>query len=147
MIDKSNEPDTEYVVIIINCNSGKTAVKDYSDANIAGIALRSLQDIALTEVFNNDIDMFMKINKIVEQVEAKDPTMKIYADNKRSSRPLKSFKSILIQPDEGILGDALSANQKLITNRMIHGNQKAKDAVKYFEYITREELVPEMSTA
>lgn len=134
VIDEINndDPSHEYTIIIINCNSGEVDYEDYKDANIAGIAMRSLNSIAITEIFNNDISEFLRINDIIEQVRSVNPNMEIRNYNVRNGRTnkiLRPFKAIIIQTDPGILGDPLVANEKLNAARMKHGEEKAAMAL------------------
>src|SRR5688500_19361952 len=69
----NDDPQNEYTIIIINCNSGTVNFERYEDANIAGIALRALQDITITEIFNNDVAEFLRINDIIDQVRSAHP--------------------------------------------------------------------------
>lgn len=123
----------EYKIIIINCSSGEVLPEDYKQKGIVSIALRSLNDIALTEVFNNDIEEFIKINDILAQVQAVNPNQPIYnfdyKTNTRSTKPLKRFSALIIQPDINVLGDSLVANEALIRKRLKHGEDKAKQAL------------------
>lgn len=134
--DIKNDPSTEeYTIIIINCSSGKVPFEDYSKKNIAQIALRALDDIAITEIFNNDIREFITKNFLVKQIKDKFPDEVIYDydyDTQQRGKPLKYFKAIVIQPDPHTLGDPLTANAKQIHARMEHGRQKAKMALDIF---------------
>jgi NTE family protein len=129
----NKDPANEYKIIIINCSSGEVLPEDYKEKGIASIALRSLNDIALTEVFNNDIEEFIKINDILKQVQAVNPNQLIYnfdyKTNTRSTKPLKRFSTLIIQPDINVLGDSLVANEALIRKRLKHGEDKAKQAL------------------
>ncbi len=124
-IDKETNPDVEYTIFIIDCNSGASIVKpEATDYNIGKIALRSLEDIAITEIFKNDLEQFLRINDLVNQ-SAKtlyyyDVQMQI-----RTDRPLKYFKHFVINPDADSLGETLIANRQLTDMRIEHGRQKA----------------------
>lgn len=126
----------EYLIIIINCSSGKIEPDDYEHKNIAQIALRSLDDIAITEIFNNDLAEFIDKNFILKQINDVLPDKKIYDydyANRRAGKVLKRFNAIIIQPaDEKILGDSLVANDVLIERRLDHGQQKAEEAILQF---------------
>ena len=124
----------EYLIIIINCNSGKIEAEDYTDKNIAQIALRSLGDIAITEIFNNDVKEFIDKNFILEQVQKNHPGEQVLDydfDAKKPGKPLRHFKSIIIQPD-GSLGDGLVANSTLLAGRIKQGRDKAEQGLKKF---------------
>ena len=138
VIDEINKDDPahEYTIFIINCNSGEVAYEDFRNANIAGIAMRSLNDIAITEIFNNDITEFLRINDIIGQVRSVNPTLEIRNYNVREGRTskiLRPFKAIIIQPDAGILGDTLVANQTLNSRRIKHGEDKAMMALSVYK--------------
>jgi len=126
-IKKDSNPD-EYTIIIINCSTGKIQPENFAQKNIAQIGLRSLIDIAITEIFNNDIREFLTKNHIVKQIEQQHPGEVIYDfdfENRRTGKPLVYFKSILIQPDDNVLGDTLTATKKQIRERIEHGIYKA----------------------
>jgi NTE family protein len=129
----NDDPANDYTIIIINCNSGKVDYEQHKDANIAGIALRSLNDIAITEIFNNDITEFLRINDIIDQVKSADPSLEIRNYNLRQGRTqkiLRPFKAIIIQTDPGVLGDPLVANKELYARRIEHGERKAAQALR-----------------
>lgn len=134
VIDEINndDPAHEYTIIIINCNSGLVDYEDFRDANIAGIALRALSDVAITEIFNNDINEFLRINDIIDQVRLVNPNLEIRNYSVREGRLnkiLRPFKAIIIQTDPGVLGDTLVANERLNTVRLTHGEEKAAQAL------------------
>ena len=131
--DIKNDPSPdEYTIIIINCSSGEINPENFAGKNIAQIALRALSDIAITEIFNNDIREFISKNFIVRQVLDKHPNEIIYDydfEKKQPGKPLKYFKAIVIQPDADLLGDPLTANERQIRARIEHGMYKAKLAL------------------
>lgn len=132
----NDDPGNEYTIIIINCNSGEVDYDQHNNANIAGIALRSLNDIAITEIFNNDITEFLRINDIIDQVKSVNPTFEIRNYNLRQGRSekiLRPFKAIIIQTDPGVLGDPLVANKDLNARRIDHGVNKAAQALKILQ--------------
>ena len=87
----------------------------------------------MTEVFNNDIAEFVKINDILAQVKVINPGAELknydFKTGTRTTRSLKQFSSIIIQPDGDTLGDSLVANDMLIKKRLEHGQAKAKQAL------------------
>jgi NTE family protein len=116
--------DCQYNIIIVNCNNGSPKIENYDDKSIAAIAARSVYEIALTEIFNNDVDHFVKVNDIVKQVESSDCPIDLYAGTKK---PLKSFEAVIISPDKEVdLGSSLAANEQLIEQRLIHGAKMAQ---------------------
>lgn len=132
---KNDKSKDEYLIIVINCSSGEIADENFADKNIAQIALRSLSDIAITEIFNNDLEEFIDKNYILQQIKKKLPDEDIYdydyAGGKRG-KVLKLFNTIIIQPSGEVLGDTLLANDILINRRLEHGRQKAEEVLKLY---------------
>jgi len=124
----------EYLIIIINCSSGAIVPEDYTDKNIAQIAVRALTDIAITEIFNNDVREFIDKNFILEQVLQKHPGEQLLDydfENKKPGKPLRHFQTIIIQPD-GSLGNGLVANATLQADRVKQGRDKATQGLNDF---------------
>lgn len=118
-----DKDDCEYKIIVINTNSGVPKKKDFSEKSIIEIAVRSLYEIAITEVFNNDVNHFIKVNDILHQVEAWDSEIALFNEHKQE---IKSFEAIVINPDKDFeLGSSLVANERLIHLRMKHGQDMA----------------------
>lgn len=132
--DIKNESAPEaYTIVVINCSTGNVNPDNYQEKNIAEIALRSLDDIAITQIFDNDIRDFVSKNDFVKQVKDIHPEETVYDydfERNRRGKPLFYFKSIIIQPDENMLGDTLTANSRQIKARMEHGRQKALMALE-----------------
>ena len=124
----ANDPEYDYKLIIINCHSGSNMQEDFSDKNIAQIATRSLYEIAFTEIFNNDVKHFLKINDVVKQAKAWDDEIVLFDTG---NKPFKSFDCVVVQPHVEVdLGHGLVANEKLIALRMDHGQLMASLAFK-----------------
>ena len=136
VIDEINKDESgaEYTIIVINCGSGAVDRSSFDDANIAQIAMRSLTDITLCEIFDNDLKEFMRINDLLEQADTLYPGLTLYnydyRKQRRSKMPLRPFNTIVIQPADGELGDTLTANKELVEKRMAHGAQKAEQALQ-----------------
>ncbi|MBL4862994.1 MAG: patatin-like phospholipase family protein, partial [Crocinitomicaceae bacterium] len=94
LINKDTE-DCHYKIIVINCNSGEAKQKNFAKKSIAAITARSLYDITMTEIFNNDVDHFVKINNLIKQAEAWDNEIVLYSHKKNA---LKSFDAVIISP-------------------------------------------------
>jgi NTE family protein len=131
VIDHINaDPDgIPYRVFIINCNTGKVEIQENPDKmNIAEIAVRSLNDIAITEIFNDDLKEFLRINDLVLQAEEGDPVFRFknydYDLRQRTDNVLRYFRTDIIEPDPGVLGDTLVANPEIIERRIRHGREK-----------------------
>lgn len=123
VIRQIRKAQDEYRIIVINCNSGTVKQEDFSNKSIGSIASRSLYEIAIGEIFNNDVDHFLKINNIVSQ--AKQLFDNVSIKNKYKEE-LKTFKALVINPDKDVeLGNSLVANSDLIRLRMNHGSAQA----------------------
>ena len=125
----NHDVESDYKVIVINTNSGVPKAKDFSNKSVIDIIARALYEITLTEVFDNDIKHFTKINSIIKQAEAWDNEITLFNG---SNQQMKSFESVIINPDSSFdLGNALVANEQLIKARMDHGEIMAKRAFKH----------------
>lgn len=124
----NQDPENDYKIIIINCHSGYNIPEDFADKNIAQIAVRSLYEIAFTEIFNNDVKHFLKMNDLIKQAKAWDSEIVLFDEG---TRPLKAFDSLIIQPHKDMdLGNSLAANEKLINMRVQHGELMARLALE-----------------
>lgn len=113
--------DCKYKVIVINCNSGIPKYENFSNKGIGAIAARSAYELTLNEIFNNDIDHFVRINDLVKHFEAAQVELK-----NPNGRVIKSFEAMIINPDSSVdLGSPLAANEKLIQQRIQHGFDQA----------------------
>lgn len=133
-IAKDPEP-SEYTIIIINCSARKIIEAPDELMNIAQIALRSLTEIAINEIFNHDLKEFVDKNFILKQIQDKYPGEVIYDYDQESGgkgKPLRYFNSIIIQPDSDTLGDSLTINRALLERRMTLGEEKAHLAVEKY---------------
>jgi NTE family protein len=125
LINQDKE-DCDYKIIVINTNSGKPKQKDFTNKSIIEIAVRSLYEIAITEVFNNDVHHFNRVNKIVKQAEAWDDEIALFNEH---NTQINSFDAVIINPHKDIeMGSSLVANEKLINFRMLHGASMAQIA-------------------
>lgn len=115
-MDTSESP---YEVIIINCNSGYISPIN-AQWNIADIALRTLTEITLAEIFNNDVQEFLKINDLVAQARKGNIDLRFKGDT------LKQFSYKLIQPDREELGDTLDSRIATIDERELLGYAHAQ---------------------
>lgn len=136
--DIANDPEpAEYTIIIINCSSRQLVEAPNQPMNIAQIALRSLTEIAINEIFNHDLKEFIDKNYILKQVLDKYPEEVIYDYDQESGgkgKPLRYFNAIVIQPESDTLGDSLTINQALLERRIKLGEEKARLALeKYLE--------------
>ncbi|PHR45465.1 MAG: Patatin [Fluviicola sp.] len=110
-----------YKIIVINCSHPTPKHKDYSNKSIGTIAYRSLYEIAMNEIFNNDVNHFIKINDLIKQAESNGHSL-----TEINGTQLRSFDATIINPDQHIdLGSPLVVNEKLIKQRMDHGELMA----------------------
>lgn len=146
--------DVEYFVIIINNHSDDfIPEKDqYKQPNFFKVAMRSLNEVALKEIFNNDIKLFEQINELVLQAEQINAQRGIANDDAQAFRlvrkaepgkPVKYYKAIhykIIQPKSGdYLGSNLLTEEpdpsgdgttlNLIKRRREIGFLRAKEAM------------------
>lgn len=120
-----DDPDE---IIIINSNAQNLAEDPDAGKNIFRIADRSLEDIAINEIFHGDIEEFIKTNEIVRQCEEKGIT--VYRDNEQREK-YQYFNSIIIEPAVG-LGDPLDFSPERIVQLREAGWKAAEAAfIKY----------------
>jgi NTE family protein len=134
--DIANDPESaEYTIIIINCSARKLVEAPDNPMNIAQIALRSLTEIAINEIFNHDLKEFIDKNFILKQIQDKYPGEVIYDYDQESGgkgKPLRYFNAIVILPESDTLGDSLTLNQALLERRMKLGEEKAHLALEKY---------------
>lgn len=125
IIDLINEDqNNEYRIFIINCNSGEVLHETPDEvSNIASIAFRSMDDIAVTEIFNGDISEFININSLVKQADGYVSLLNAKGEK------LKSFDYYLINPETQRIGDTLDSTPAMIDDRIKHGYEKAKKEI------------------
>lgn len=120
-----DEEDCEYQIIIINTKSGVLKTKNFNNQSIVGITVRSLYEIAMSEVFNNDVNHFLQLNNVVKQAQNWRSNHVLRSE---SNKVIKAFNAIVIQPDSNTnLGNSLVANKELIEKRMKHGERMVKN--------------------
>lgn len=120
LIEQDKE-EAIYKIIIINNNSGKLE-PEREEMNLARIALRALTEITLTEIFNNDIREFIRINDLVVQAQRQGVILR-----NEKGRPLKHFYYKIIQPQGQELGETLDARREQIQKRYEIGRQRAME--------------------
>ena len=126
--------ESEYTLIIVNCNNGLIQHEAFDEANILKIAARSLTEITLSEIFNNDLALFFQVNELAEQaaVAGQQLFKTSAAEGELVKKPLRYFRSVLIQPEGHTLGNMLVANEALINRRIEHGAAQAEAALERF---------------
>jgi NTE family protein len=118
--------EDDYTLVIINCSNGHTE-PDNNVRNIAQIAVRSLNDIAITEIFNNDLKEFLHINSILHRLGVSEVNYDYFdwTTGTVMRKRRKKFKAIVIQP-ETTLGDTLLATPEAIRSRREAGRKRAE---------------------
>lgn len=114
--------EVEYRILIINSNSGVLDVEQ-KDFNIAAIALRSLTEITLAEIFANDVREFVRVNALVRQAREQGVVLK-----DMQGKPLQQFSYKIIQPQGSELGEVLDANPAILRQRYALGRKRAEEA-------------------
>ncbi len=127
-INKQGNED-EYLIVIINCSNGQMEEQP-GKGNIVNIALRSLVEISITEIFNNDLKEFLNINSILKSKNLNEIEYDHFDWNTGTTKKKrrKRFRALVIQPDES-LGETLLAGPEIIRNRRQAGYQKAMDLI------------------
>ncbi len=111
------EPDRMIIIPTepVGKDPGNTDVRDIFD-----IAFRSI-DIMLNEIFNEDIDRFLTVNRLVQQAETKNLVL-----TKSDGSSYQYIEPIMIDPKEP-LGDALNFDNNRIRDMIDRGRRRAKE--------------------
>lgn len=107
VVDEINirkDEDEEYYIIVINCSTSSLPPID-PDPSILEIAVRSMLDITMAEIFKNDLEQFLWINDMLRAQKLD----KLQIDHKIYRR----FKIKIIQPTHS-LGGTLDARPDVI---------------------------------
>jgi NTE family protein len=122
-------------VVIINCTSRKLPLEEdvESGKNIFTIARRALVDIAIDEIFVNDLREYLTINDLVRQAKEQAPDIKLHRISAFSGKKveLKAFKTILIEP-QVYMGSILDFHPEKVQWRIEQGYQAAKIAYERY---------------
>ena len=119
---ESDVEETTYRILIINNNSGRLD-EERQNFNIAAIALRSLTEITLAEIFDNDIREFVRVNDLVRQAHEQGAVL-----HDERGQPLRQFSYKIIQPQHEELGEVLDAHPDVLRRRYALGRQRAQEA-------------------
>lgn len=111
-IDYFKSTEDEWRIILINCNSDKMTPD--LPTSIAKIGLRSLNEIALNQIFKNDLSFVKIINKFV------------LASGKSELGGYKNYPIKVISPDGLDIGETLDSSKSIIEKRLILGFKIAK---------------------
>ena len=106
-------------IIVINCHSGVPNIIDASQKSIFQLAARSLYELSLNEIFNNDIDHFLEINRLVKQTQAWDYEIVLH---NRLKQVIKNFEAVIINPLSTFdMGNPLVSTKRLVKQRFDQG--------------------------
>ena len=123
-------------IIIINNNSGKVDV-DKDELSLHYIADRSLLQIILAEIFNNDVDAFRTTNELVKasgkekegiciELDVIQPEPGELATKKHTFR---YYDYLVVQPKSEELGKLLDTSPKVIEKRISLGEKYTEQAL------------------
>src|SRR5690606_7814245 len=117
-INAREEEDEEYTIIVINCSTSTLPPID-PDPTITEIAVRSMLDITMAEIFKNDLEQFIWINDMLTAQGLE----KLRIGNKTYRR----FRIRIIQPPFS-LGGTLDARPEVILSWRKLGYETAEKA-------------------
>ncbi|HEV7349366.1 patatin-like phospholipase family protein [Telluribacter sp.] len=127
--DEADDVD-DYIIYILNCNSWDLPDDPARKYHLTNIALRALDDIAINEIFNDDLKRYLEINELVMQVRDAQRSRVLPPDFrlKLGGKPLKYFRTVLVQPEPGEVGHTLDSSAAMLERRRQAGYQKARTA-------------------
>ncbi|WP_247237527.1 patatin-like phospholipase family protein [Telluribacter sp. SYSU D00476] len=129
--DETDDVD-DYVIYILNCNSWDLPADSSRDYHLTNIALRALDDIAINEIFNDDLKRYLEINELVTQVRNAQRDQRLPPDFRLTlgGKVLKCFRTVLVQPEPGEAGHTLDSSAATIERRRAAGFRRAEEAFK-----------------
>lgn len=119
--------DPDQLILIPTEPIGQEKEQDDS-RDIIQIAVRAIS-IMLDEIFHEDIDRFLTINRLVNEADEQGATL-----TKSNGSPYKFIDPIIIAPDES-LGSALNFENASIRENMAKGEQKAREVLRELQVI------------
>jgi len=114
------EPDE---IVIINCSREKPPNLPRAAANVLSIGMRAV-DIMQNEIFVNDMKEFLRINALVKEAEGQGTVL----HHPRTSRPLKYYPCVVIEPDVD-LGETLDFSKQSVQTALRTGVRRAREAL------------------
>lgn len=111
-----NEPDE---IIVINCSSAASLPIAQPPKTAIKISQRA-SEIAMFEIFSNDVGNFLRTNRLVEQAAAQGVTL-----TNAKGRPLRRYPITVIEPDER-LGETTDFSRAHVRRAFEAGWEKAK---------------------
>lgn len=113
-IKKTNE---DWRIIVINCSSGILPPLT-GNINLGKIALRSLNDIALNQIFRENLKSAEIVNKFVKQ------------SKKKSLLGYRNYPLITVSPEGYSIGDTLDSSKEIIFKRIQLGYSVCAKAIE-----------------
>jgi NTE family protein len=107
-------------VVIVNCSAREPMPAAGRLDNAVRIGLRAL-DIAMDEVFRNDVETFLRTNALVQQAEAQGAVLR-----HKDGTPYRSVQCLIVEPTED-LGDTLKFSPRWNRRRYQHGWDRARE--------------------
>ena len=127
--DRNNNTDISEVVII-NCDPEKVKTMMKPPKNLADIALRSISEIMVNEIFRADVREHMRINSIVRQARKKEIDLIDETDTSKQKKLFKAYETIVIQPDRPEkMGNPLDFSNEWVNRRINFGMEMAAKAL------------------
>lgn len=106
-------------IVVINCSSAASLPIAEAPTTALKISQRA-SEIAMFEIFSNDIGNFLRTNRLVEQAAASGVTL-----TSASGRPLRSYRITVIEPTER-LGETTDFTQAHVRRAYDAGWETAK---------------------
>lgn len=113
---RGSEPDE---IVVINCSSAAALPIAQVPTSAIKISQRA-SEIAMFEIFSNDVGNFLRMNRLVEQAAKAGVTL-----TNDAGRPLRHYPLTIIEPDER-LGETTDFSQAHVRRAYDAGWEKAK---------------------
>lgn len=123
----NNSPDEDYHFLVISTHTGKVE-KMVENPHLLSIAKRSLNGVLSSEMHENDLNEFLRVNTLVKQAKSKGIEL-----NGKNGQKLKSFKFKMIRPERE-LGFGLDFSRTSVLDSFSQGFQQAKKAFQSPEW-------------
>jgi NTE family protein len=113
--------DPTEIVVVLASPRAMEAVPPPPD--ILQVAMRALADIAIDEILVNDVDQFLRVNRLVLQAAEQGAELR-----DESGRPYRHVAITVVEPS-GPLGDTLDFSPGVIRDRLAAGEEAARRAL------------------
>jgi NTE family protein len=123
----NNSSDADYHFLVISTHTGKIE-KMTTKPNLLSITKRTLKGVLSSEMQDNDLNEFLRVNTLVKQAELKG--IELIGEN---GQKLKSFKFKMIRPSRE-LGFALDFSRTSVLDSFSQGFQQARKEFESLEW-------------